>query len=106
MCVSHINESGECVAFMSRTITSLQWRTRFYKESKSNEDLNLHEFSNDEQDLEVVYRKLPKDSMCLSRINDRMALKLKAMEYQNSSLTSELDDAHAKVRRLESQNAL
>ena len=72
--------------------------TLFYRDSKSDEDLNLYEFSDDEQDLEAVYRKLLKDSMCLSRISDRMALKLKAMEYQNSSLTSELDDARAKVR--------
>lgn len=67
------------------------------KDSKSNEDVNLHEFSNDEHDLELMYRKLLKDSMRLSRINDKLSHKLKTMESRNSSISSELEDARARV---------
>lgn len=75
-------------------------------DSKSDEDLDLQEFSDDEQYLKTEYRKLLKDSMRLSWINEKMSHKLKAMEAKNSSLTSEPEDAWAKVSQLESQCAI
>lgn len=76
------------------------------RDSKSNKDLNLHVFSDDEQDLEAVYRKLLKDSMLLSHINNKMSYKLKITESQNSSLTSKLGDARVKVSQLESRRTI
>lgn len=76
------------------------------RDSKSNKELNLHVFSDDEQDLEAMYRKLLKDSMHLSRINDKLSYKLKITESQNSSLSSKLGDARVKVSRLESQRTI
>lgn len=67
------------------------------KESKLDEDLNIYEFYEDEQDSEAIYRKLLKDSMCLSHVNDKLSSKLIISVSQNYSLTSELDDAHAKI---------
>ena len=63
-------------------------------------------FSDDEQDLEVVCRKLLKNSMRLFRINDKLSYKLKITESQNSSMTSELGDARAKVSQLESRRTI
>lgn len=96
---SPINESGECIAFMART-NPPSVQSSSDSDSKSNEDFSLREFSYDEQDLKAVYRKLLKDSMCLSRINDKMSHELKVMESQNSSITSELEDARPKVGQL------
>lgn len=68
--------------------------------------MNLHEFSDDEQHVETVSKKLLKDSMCLSCINEKLSHKLKITESQNSSLASELDDVRAKVIQLESQRVI
>lgn len=49
---------------------------------------------------------LLKDSIRLTRINDRMTLKLKAMASQNSSLKVELDDMQDKVGQMENQQSI
>lgn len=82
----------------SSNISSMQGSSD--KDSKSDEDLDLHEFSDHKRDLEAQYRKLLKYFICLSQINNRMSHKLKAMETHNSSLSYELEDAHAKVSQL------
>ena len=64
------------------------------------------DLSDEEQDVEVAYKKLLKDSLRLSRINDKLSHKLKVSESQNLTFSSELDDAPAKVSQLESQRAI
>ena len=71
----HASESAKFVAFMTRTNSSLV--QGYDKDPKPYEDLNLPEFSDDDQDLEEVYMKLLKDFMRLSRINDKLSHKLK-----------------------------
>ena len=42
----------------------------------------------------------------MSKINEKRALKLKAMESHNSSLTAQLEDSHTKVSQLEDQRSI
>lgn len=88
------------VAFMSSTNLSFEQGSSD-KDFKSNDESRCEDLSDEEQDLEVVYKKLLKDSLCLTRINDKLSHKLKVSESQNSSFSFELDDARAKVSQLE-----
>lgn len=97
---------GKFIAFMTRSseISSMQGSSD--RDSKLDEDLSLNGFSDEEQDMEASYMKLLKDLIQLTKINDRMALKLKAIESQNSSLKVELDDTRAKMSQLETQHLI
>ena len=76
------------------------------KDSKSDDESKCEDLSDEEQDEEVAYKELLKDSLRLSRINDKLFHKLKVFGSQNLTFSFELDDARAKVSQLESQRAI
>lgn len=77
------HESRKSVAFMGRSnVFSMQGLSD--KESNSDEDLDLHDFSDNKQDLEAEHRRVLQDSILMSKINEKRALKLTTMESQYS----------------------
>lgn len=99
------SESSKFVAFTTGTNSSFVQGSSD-RGSKSDEESNLHDFSDNEQDIEVAYIKLLNDSIHLSHINDKISHKLKASESHCSIVSSDLDDARVKVSQLESQRAI
>lgn len=75
----------------------------FDKESKLDEDINHDDFSDQEQDVEQDCRRLPQESVRMFKISEKRALKLKAMESNNASLQTTLEDSKFKVKQLEEQ---
>ena len=67
------------------------------KESKSNDNSDSDNLSDDDTDWETTYKKLLQDSIRMSKINKKRALKLQEMESQNSSLIAQLEESQAKV---------
>ena len=63
----------------------------FVQESKSDEELDLTDFSYPEQDVEEDYKRLFKESVRMSKISEKGTLKLKAMEANNTSLQTTLE---------------
>lgn len=98
-------ESAKFVAFMSSTNLSFEQGSSD-KDTKSDDESKCEDLSDEDQDIEVAYKKLLKDSLRLSRINDRLSHKLKVSESQSLTFSSELDDARVKVSQLESQRAI
>lgn len=94
------------IAFMAKYLDIFSEQGSSDRDSKSDEDLSLNGFADEEHDLEVSYMKLLKDSIRLIMTNDRMTLKLKSMESQNSSLKVELDHTRAKVSQLETHHSI
>lgn len=77
----------------------------FDMDFKSDEDIDLHDFSNNEQDMKEKHMRLLQDSMRMSKMNEKRALKLKNLESQNTSLQAKLEDSQAKVRQVEDQRS-
>ena len=50
------------------------------RESKSDDNSDSDNFSDDDKDQETAYKKLLQDSICMSNISKKRALKLKEME--------------------------
>eukprot|EP00268_Persea_americana_P034952 TRINITY_DN3454_c0_g1_i2.p1 TRINITY_DN3454_c0_g1~~TRINITY_DN3454_c0_g1_i2.p1 ORF type:complete len:227 (-),score=57.35 TRINITY_DN3454_c0_g1_i2:922-1602(-) len=99
------NDFKNCVAFMAlSTVSSLQGSSD--RESKSNDNSDFDNFSDDDKDWETAYKKLLQDSIRMSKISKKRALKLKDMESQNSFLTAQLEESQAKVSQLEDQHII
>lgn len=87
---SSSSESGKFIAFMALfNASSMQ-------ESKSEDDLDINEISNEEQ-ADEDYQKLLQESIRISKISEKRALKIKAMEEKNTSLQVALTDSRSKV---------
>lgn len=94
------SKSGKFITFMALlNISSVQ-------ESKSEDDLDINQISDEEQEGDEAYQKLLLESMRMSKISEKRALKLKAMEEKNSLLQTSLTDSQSKVRQLEDQRAI
>ena len=78
-------EYAKFVAFMTCTNSSFE-QGSFDKDSKSDDESKLDDLFDEEQDVEVAYKKLLKDLLCLSRRNDKFSHKLKASESQKLNL--------------------
>ena len=77
--------------------------TSSVQESKSEDDLDINESSNGEQDGDEDYQKLFQESVRMSKISKKRALKLKAMEEKNALLQATLTNSQYKVEQLEDQ---
>ena len=77
------------------TVSSMQGSSD--REPKFDENSDSHNFSDDDKDWKTTYKKLLQDSLRMSKINKKRALKMKEMESQNSPLTAQLEESHAKV---------
>lgn len=99
------NDFKNCVAFMALSIVS-SMQGSSDRESKSDDNSDSDNFSDDDKNWETAYKKLLQDSIRMSKISKKRALKLKEMESQNSSLTAQLEELHAKVSQLEDQNII
>ena len=99
------NDFKNCVAFMVLSIVS-SMQGSSDRESKSYDYSDSDNFSDDDEDWETAYKKLLQDSIRMSKISKKRALKLKEMETQNSSLTAQLEESQAKVSQLEDQHII
>lgn len=95
-------EKSKFVSFMAITnASSVQGSSD--QDSKSGEELDIHDSSDDEQDLEIQYKRLLQDSIRMVKFNAKRALKLKAMGSLNVSLQATLEESQSKVKQLEDQ---
>ena len=65
--------------------------------------MDINEFSDGEHDGDEDYQKLFQESVRMSKISKKRALKLKAMEEKNALLQATLTNSQYKVEQLEDQ---
>ena len=80
--------------------------TSFVQGSKSDEDLEINEFSYEEQDADEDYQKLFLEYVRMSKISEKRTLKLKAMKEKNASLQVTLIASQSTVSMLENQSTI
>ena len=76
------------------------------QESKFEDDLDINEFFFYEEQADEDYQELLQESVRMSKISEKRALKLKAMESKNVSLQDTLEDSRSKVKQFEEQRMI
>ena len=79
--------------------------TSSVQESKSEDDLDINEIS-DEKQADEDYQRLLQESVRMSKTSEKRAVKIKAMEEKNITMQSALTDCQSKVKQLEEQRAI
>lgn len=102
---SSSNDIGKFVVFIAMSNVSYV-KGSFDEDSKSDEDKDLNDFSDQEQDIEEDYRRLLQESVTMSKISEKIALKLKAIESKNTYLQVTLEDPKSKVKELKEQRMI